>query len=79
LFERSIDNIKSVSDIPRQYRRTNRPEPTEPSQYVATLIKPSKEFHQNTGDPSGWIEIIFGSITKEYARIISEVLEGRLD
>ena len=65
-----------MADIPRQYRRTNRAEPTEPSQYVASLVAPSLAYFESTQDESGWISGIFGAITKDYRRAIEEVLEG---
>ena len=73
-----MDGIKAVNDIPRQYRRTNRAEPKEPSAYVASLIKPSADYHQSTKDTSKWISIIFEQIATQYAKRISEVLEGKL-
>ena len=70
--------MKQVGDIPRQYRRTNRAEPTEPSQYVATLIQPCEKYYEHTKDESKWMGTIFEAITKDYQRAISEVLEGNL-
>ena len=76
MVEKSLDGIKAVNDIPRQYRRTNRAEPKEPSTYVASLIKPSTEYYNSTKDTSNWIAIIFEQIANQYAKRITEVLEG---
>lgn len=76
MVEKSLDGIKAVNDIPRQYRRTNRAEPKEPSTYVASLIKPSTEYYNSTKDTSKWIAIIFEQIATQYAKRITEVLEG---
>merc|ERR1711953_892243 len=76
LVEKSLDGIKAVNDIPRQYRRTNRAEPKEPSTYVASLIKPSTEYYNSTKDTSNWIAIIFEQIANQYAKRITEVLEA---
>jgi len=76
LVEKSLDGIKAVNDIPRQYRRTNRAEPKEPSTYVASLIKPSTEYYNSTKDTSNWIAIIFEQISNQYATRITEVLEA---
>ena len=76
MVEKSLEGIKAVNDIPRQYRRTNRAEPKEPSTYVASLIKPSTEYYNSTKDTSNWIAIIFEQIASQYAKRITEVLEG---
>ena len=79
MVEKSLDGIKAVNDIPRQYRRTNRAEPKEPSTYVASLIKPSTEYYNSTKDTSNWIAIIFEQIANQYAKRITEVLEGLIN
>lgn len=76
LIEKSLENVKQVGDIPRQYRRTNRAEPTEPSQYVSSLIVPCQKYFDDTKDESKWIGTIFTAITKDYQRAIEEVLEA---
>ena len=77
MIEKSLENVKQVGDIPRQYRRTNRAEPTEPSQYVSSLILPCQKYFDHTKDESKWIGTIFTAITKDYQRAIQEVLEGK--
>jgi len=45
LIEQSIKNLKQAQDVPRLFRKTNRSKPTDPSPYVAALIKPCASFY----------------------------------
>jgi len=68
--------IKSVTDIPRQYRRTNRAPPSEPSTYVKQLYLPISDFCEKCPKMESWITSVFETIGSEYSKTISEVLEA---
>ncbi|CAK8692589.1 unnamed protein product [Clavelina lepadiformis] len=46
LCAQSIPYLKQAQDVPRLFRKTNRPAPTEPSSYVTAVLKPVISFHK---------------------------------
>jgi len=73
-------HLKSVYDIPRLFRRTNREMPTKPSIYVTSTLKPLQAFladHQELlPDPcqQQWIKATLINIADQYFIVTREVL-----
>lgn len=65
-----------MTDIPRQYRRTNRAPPSEPSTYVKQLYQPIYDFCEKCPKMESWIISVFETIGTEYSKTIAEVLEA---
>ncbi|GAB6021627.1 Conserved oligomeric Golgi complex subunit 2 [Chamberlinius hualienensis] len=75
-----IPALKSVYDIPRLYRKTNREVPTKPSAYVSSCVKPLESFieqHKSIILPvceESWIRLVITEITLQYLNVTSEVI-----
>nr|CAB3232539.1 conserved oligomeric Golgi complex subunit 2-like [Phallusia mammillata] len=76
----SVAYLKHTQDVPRLYRKTNRPAPTEPSQYVNGVIKPLKLFkeelhpHIDSSMVSDWITQIASTVSEKYYSVVTDVL-----
>uniref|UniRef100_A0A8D9BCH3 Conserved oligomeric Golgi complex subunit 2 n=1 Tax=Cacopsylla melanoneura TaxID=428564 RepID=A0A8D9BCH3_9HEMI len=70
----SLSHIRSVNDIPRHFRRTNREMPSHPSAYVDLLIAPPLKFMTDFPGNKEWLKTIFSRITKEYFTSVREVI-----
>jgi len=65
-----------VNDIPRQYRRTQRAPPSEPSPYIQLLVSPISDFCEKCPNVSSWTETLYDSIVVEFQSSIVDVLEA---
>lgn len=70
----SLAHIRSVNDIPRHFRRTNREMPSQASAYVNSLIAPPLKFMNDFPGSKEWLLQIFSKITKEYFNSVREVI-----
>ncbi|KAI5753172.1 hypothetical protein M8J77_024272 [Diaphorina citri] len=70
----SLAHIRSVNDIPRHFRRTNREMPSQASPYVSLLIAPPLKFMNDFPGSKEWLLQIFSKITKEYFNSVREVI-----
>ncbi|KAL1463196.1 hypothetical protein WDU94_014972 [Cyamophila willieti] len=70
----SLSHIRSVNDIPRHFRRTNREMPSQPSTYVNLLIAPPLKFMTDFPGNKEWLKAIFNKITKEYFDSVRDVI-----
>ena len=73
---RCLPIVKSVNDIPRQYRRTQRAPPSEPSQYIQQLVSPISDFCEKCPNVISWTETLYDSIVVEFQSSIVDVLEA---
>ncbi|CAN7999636.1 unnamed protein product, partial [Ixodes hexagonus] len=73
-------HLKSVADIPRLYRRTNREVPSKPSSYVAQVLVPLATLKTKTSQDFGvtwqpdWTSAALEQVTKQYTLLTQEVL-----
>ena len=58
-------NLSAVSEIPRQYRWTKRPQPIGFSQYLATAFQICEQFGEETVQKLGWDEAEMRKIIAE--------------
>ncbi|XP_054653943.1 conserved oligomeric Golgi complex subunit 2 isoform X1 [Dunckerocampus dactyliophorus] len=82
LSERSCRFLKSASEVPRLYRRTNKEAPVRASAYVDNALQP---LHQLLADSTGlvdpataqeWLRVTLSECTQRYYETISEVLSS---
>ncbi|KAM4729314.1 conserved oligomeric Golgi complex subunit 2 [Anableps anableps] len=82
LTERCCRFLKSASEIPRLYRRTNKDVPVRASAYMDNALQP---LHQLLTDSSGlvnpqtaqeWLRVTLSDCTQKYYETISEVLSS---
>ena len=79
VVSKSTPHLKSVSDIPRLYRRTNREIPSKPCPYVVSTILPVQEFFTKNsicdkGMLHEWSIQILSAVADDFLIIVSEVL-----
>ena len=79
VVSKSTPHLKSVSDIPRLYRRTNREIPSKPCPYVVSTILPVQEFFTKNsicdkGRLHEWSIQILSAVADDFLIIVSEVL-----
>ncbi len=73
--------LGAVKGVAATYRMTNRPPPTQASPFVATILRPLKEFdtsfshHTPPAIGNGWKKQIVDTIAERYATAISELIE----
>lgn len=72
----SLAHIRSVNDIPRHFRRTNREMPSQASAYVNLLVAPPLKFMTDFPANKAWLRQIFCKITKEYFSSVREVINS---
>uniref|UniRef100_A0AAQ6A7B8 Conserved oligomeric Golgi complex subunit 2 n=1 Tax=Amphiprion ocellaris TaxID=80972 RepID=A0AAQ6A7B8_AMPOC len=82
LTERSCRFLKSASEVPRLYRRTNKDLPVRASAYMDNALRP---LHQLLTDSTGlvtpstaqeWLRVALSECTQKYYETISEVLSS---
>uniref|UniRef100_A0A3Q2R0M6 Conserved oligomeric Golgi complex subunit 2 n=1 Tax=Fundulus heteroclitus TaxID=8078 RepID=A0A3Q2R0M6_FUNHE len=82
LTERCCRFLKSASEVPRLYRRTNKDLPVRPSAYMDNALRP---LHQLLTDSTGlvnpqtaqeWLRVTLSDCTQKYYETISEVLSS---
>uniref|UniRef100_A0A673CSZ6 Conserved oligomeric Golgi complex subunit 2 n=1 Tax=Sphaeramia orbicularis TaxID=375764 RepID=A0A673CSZ6_9TELE len=82
LTERSCRFLKSASEVPRLYRRTNKELPVRASAYMDNALRP---LHQLLTDSTGlvttstaqeWLRVALSDCTQRYYETISEVLSS---
>uniref|UniRef100_A0A669BX05 Conserved oligomeric Golgi complex subunit 2 n=1 Tax=Oreochromis niloticus TaxID=8128 RepID=A0A669BX05_ORENI len=82
LTERSCRFLKSASEVPRLYRRTNKDIPVRASAYMDNALRP---LHQLLTDSTGlvtphtaqeWLRVALSECTQKYYETISEVLSS---
>ncbi|KAM9808571.1 conserved oligomeric Golgi complex subunit 2 [Syngnathus typhle] len=82
LSERSCRFLKSASEVPRLYRRTNKEAPVRASAYMDNALQP---LHQLLSDSTGlvdaatarrWLTVTLSECTQRYYETISEVLSS---
>ncbi|XP_061646072.1 conserved oligomeric Golgi complex subunit 2 isoform X1 [Phyllopteryx taeniolatus] len=82
LSERSCRFLKSASEVPRLYRRTNKGAPVRASAYMDNALQP---LHQLLTDSTGlvdaatarqWLRVTLSECTQRYYETISEVLSS---
>uniref|UniRef100_A0A3P9M1R6 Conserved oligomeric Golgi complex subunit 2 n=1 Tax=Oryzias latipes TaxID=8090 RepID=A0A3P9M1R6_ORYLA len=82
LTERCCRFLKSASEVPRLYRRTNKDMPVRASAYMDNALRP---LHQLLTDSTGlvtpvtaqaWLRVVLSVCTQKYYETISEVLSS---
>ncbi|KAF6736933.1 Conserved oligomeric Golgi complex subunit 2 [Oryzias melastigma] len=82
LTERCCRFLKSASEVPRLYRRTNKDMPVRASAYMDNALRP---LHQLLTDSTGlvtpvtaqaWLRVVLSDCTQKYYETISEVLSS---
>ncbi|MEQ2298677.1 Conserved oligomeric Golgi complex subunit 2 [Ameca splendens] len=82
LTERCCRFLKSASEVPRLYRRTNKDLPVRASAYMDNALRP---LHQLLADSTGlvnpqtaqeWLRVTLSDCTQKYYETISEVLSS---
>uniref|UniRef100_A0A8C6W0A8 Conserved oligomeric Golgi complex subunit 2 n=2 Tax=Nothobranchius furzeri TaxID=105023 RepID=A0A8C6W0A8_NOTFU len=82
LTERCCRFLKSASEVPRLYRRTNKDVPVRASAYMENALQP---LHQVLTDSTGsvtpqmaqeWLRVALAECTQKYYETISEVLSS---
>ncbi|KAK5882596.1 hypothetical protein CesoFtcFv8_021165 [Champsocephalus esox] len=82
LTERSCRFLKSASEVPRLYRRTNKDVPVRASAYMDNALRPLVQLltdstglvHQSTAKE--WLRVALSDCTQRYYETISEVLSS---
>ena len=80
ISSKSIPHLKSVNDIQRLYRRTNRQVPSKPCPYIVSVLLPLQEFHTSASAicpkdiVHNWSIEILSNVTTEYLGVVSETL-----
>ena len=73
-------HLRSVQDIPRLYRRTNREVPSKPCSYIVSVILPIQEFYTKSNPLCAkdvlhqWSIKVLSAVATEYLTIVTEVL-----
>nr|XP_046210635.1 conserved oligomeric Golgi complex subunit 2-like isoform X1 [Oncorhynchus gorbuscha] len=82
LTERCFRFLKSASEVPRLYRRTNKELPSRASAYMDNALRPLHQLLSDSKDmvkPSisqDWLRITLNDCTHRYFEIISDVLSS---
>jgi len=80
IASKSIPHLKSVNDIQRLYRRTNRQVPSKPCPYIVSVLLPIHEFYTKTSSIcandilQNWSVHILSLVSDEYLGAVSETL-----
>jgi hypothetical protein len=80
LTEKCSGPLAAVKGVAATYRMTNRPPPTQASPFVATILRPLKEFNNEfsnrTPDHIGgkWKDLIVSSVTERYSAAVEELI-----
>ena len=80
IASKSIPYLKSVNDIQRLYRRTNRQVPSKPCPYIVSVLLPIQEFYTKTSSIcandilQNWSLHILRLVADEYLGSVSETL-----
>ena len=80
IASKSIPHLKSVNDIQRLYRRTNRQVPSKPCPYIVSVLLPIQEFYTKTSSIcandilQNWSVHILSLVSDEYLGAVSETL-----
>ena len=80
IASKSIPHLKSVNDIQRLYRRTNRQVPSKPCPYIVSVLLPIQEFYTKTSSIcandilQNWSVHILRLVADEYLGAVSETL-----
>ena len=75
-----IKSVKSVVDIPRMYRRTNRETPSKPCPYILNVIEAFTSFHSSQGRVAGprdleaWLGVASDLVITQYLVQVQDVL-----
>ena len=77
-----LKSLKSVVDIPRMYRRTNRETPSKPCTYVVSLLDSLAEFYRTGEAVAGrevtgqWVRSSVGVVLAQYLLQVQDVLSN---
>jgi hypothetical protein len=80
LTDKCSGPLAAVKGVAATYRMTNRPPPTQASPFVATVLRPLKEFcnefSNRTPDHIGgkWKTLIVASVTERYSAAVEELI-----
>jgi conserved oligomeric Golgi complex subunit 2 len=80
LTEKCAGPLAAVKGVVATYRMTNRPPPTQASPYVATILRPLKEFSRDfslrTPDYIGstWKSLVLVDVTDRYSLAVEELI-----
>ena len=80
IASKSIPHLKSVNDIQRLYRRTNRQVPSKPCPYIVSVLLPIQEFYTKTSSIcandilQNWSVYILSLVADKYLGAVSETL-----
>ena len=75
-----IKSVKSVVDIPRMYRRTNRETPSKPCPYILNVIEAFTSFHSSQGRVAGprdleaWLGVASDLVITQFLVQVQDVL-----
>lgn len=75
-----IKSVKSVADIPRMYRRTNRETPSKPCPYILNVIEAFTSFHSSqmrvagARDLEAWLGVAGDLVIGQYLVQVQDVL-----
>ncbi|XP_077585572.1 conserved oligomeric Golgi complex subunit 2 isoform X1 [Stigmatopora nigra] len=82
LSERSCRFLKSASEVPRLYRRTNKEAPTRASAYMDNALRPLNQLQSDSvglldeETARNWLKATLSECTQRYYETISEVLSS---
>ncbi|KAL0275863.1 UNVERIFIED_CONTAM: hypothetical protein PYX00_003587 [Menopon gallinae] len=82
ITRKSTVHLSQISQIPRDFRRTNRESPTKPCEYVGSVLSLPIEFYKSKKDflpekvLKQWLSQILQSIIQEFSVCVKEVLEN---
>ena len=75
-----IKSVKSVVDIPRMYRRTNRETPSKPCTYIVNVVEAFSSFHNSHKPRAGdreletWLSVAGELVAAQYLLQVQDVL-----
>ncbi|CAH0390679.1 unnamed protein product [Bemisia tabaci] len=77
IAELSLPHVRSVSDTPRLFRRTNRENPKSPCSYVNAILGPPTTFLRDYPHHAQlWLAKILSLITVQYFKQVEDVLKS---
>ncbi|KAL0983817.1 hypothetical protein UPYG_G00133130 [Umbra pygmaea] len=82
LTERSFRFLKSASEVPRLYRRTNKDVPSRASAYMENALRPLHQLLSDSKDMvkppivQDWLQVTLNDCTHRYFETISDVLSS---
>lgn len=82
IVSESVVHLRQMSQIPRDFRRTNRESPTKPCEYVGSVLSLPKEFYKSKKDfieddvLKQWLTLILNEITIKFYSSVNEVLKN---